>query len=108
MMYICIEPKIQAMKERKMKTIKEYVSMVTSLIKFYLSNLSSFPRNAKLLVQRELGETVIDDPTQCRGCDHYNLDDFVKRGHDGYPAPNVQAIAQMASHYYRQGSRKRL
>lgn len=49
---------------------------VEDMLSYYINNLNLFPSNAKLLVQPEIGVSVIDDPAQSIGCDHYNLRDF--------------------------------
>ncbi|EFI71323.1 MULTISPECIES: hypothetical protein [Segatella] len=86
--------------EKRFKNIKEFVHNVEDMLSYYINNLNLFPSNAKLLVQPEIGVSVIDDPAQSIGCDHYNLRDFLKRSINGGMIPNVLAIESMALRYY--------
>ncbi len=45
---------------------------------------------------KELGETVIDDPTVCRECEFYDISSFIKKDERGLLAPNVIAIQNLA------------
>nr|MBP7471696.1 hypothetical protein [Prevotella sp.] len=81
---------------KRVMDIKSYVSNVTALIWHYIKHTAFYPSNSKLVVQKELGETVIDDPTVCRECEFYDISSFIKKDERGLLAPNVIAIQNLA------------
>ena len=80
-----------------------YVKDVTSLIWNYIHHRELYPDNAQLAVQPELMANVIDDPSQCRHCDFYDLGTLISKDAEGRLVPNVHAIQNMANRYYVAG-----
>lgn len=87
---------------KRIKTIASYVSNVTELIWHYIKNTTFYPSNSKLVVQKEIGETVIDDPSNCNGCEFYEINRFIKQDNKGTLVPNTIAIQDLAYKYYRE------
>ena len=80
-----------------------YVRDVTSLIWNYIHHREQYPENAQLAVQPELMASVIEDPTQCRHCDFYDLRTLISKDDQGGLVPNQHAIQNMANRYYQAG-----
>ena len=80
-----------------------YMKDVTNLIWNYIRNRELYPENAKLAVQPEIMANVIDDPSQCRYCDFYDLNMLIVRDGNGRMTPNQLAIRNMANRYFQAG-----
>ncbi|MCH3995319.1 MAG: hypothetical protein LKG14_04555 [Prevotella sp.] len=78
-----------------------FITNLTSLIWDYIAHPSRYPLNSKLLIEPILGETVIDDPTQSRGCEQYDLNYFVSKNEHGSVKPNSKSIKKLAKKLYK-------
>lgn len=79
---------------------KAYIKDLTNLIWNYILNRDLYPANAKLAVQPEIMANVIDDPSQCRYCDIYDLNLLICHDRTGNPQPNMMAIKNVANRYF--------
>lgn len=80
-----------------------YVRDVTGLIWNYIHHRDFYPDNAQLAVQPDLMACVIEDPTQCKHCDFYDLGTLISKDSQGELVPNTHAIQNMANRYYQAG-----
>ncbi|MDD6553049.1 MAG: hypothetical protein PUF37_05620 [Prevotellaceae bacterium] len=85
---------------RRVKDAKSFIIEVANLIGRYLRDICDYPRNAQLIVQPLLLETVIDDPTNSRDCENYDIRQFVKTNRQGNFVPNMKTIKNLASRYF--------
>ena len=88
----------------RIKNISAYVSNVTDLLWNYIKHNAAYPKNAVLAVQREIRETVIENPDDCRDCDFYDLKAFIRKTPDGRMQPNLVAIQTLAYRFYKPNS----
>ncbi len=84
----------------RIKTITAYVSNVNELLWNYIKNKAAYPNNAVLAVQKELKETVIENPADCRNCEFYDLRNFIRQDSTGTQEPNMLAIRNLAYRFY--------
>ncbi len=80
-----------------------YMKDVTNLIWNYIRHRDLYPENAQLAVQPEIMANVIDDPSQCRFCDFYDLNTLIVKDVAGRQMPNKHAIQNMANRYFQVG-----
>lgn len=80
-----------------------YVVDLTSLIWNYIKHRDLYPENAKLAVQPDVMANIIDDPSVCRYCDFYELNQLISHDGEGKPVPNHLAIKDVANKYYKAG-----
>ncbi len=88
----------------RIKNISAYVSNVTDLIWHYIKNTAAYPKNAVLAVQKEIRETVIENPDDCRDCDFYDLKTFIRKAPNGAIQPNMLAIQNLAYRFYNKNT----
>jgi hypothetical protein len=85
---------------KRFKNTTSFITNVTELIWNYIKNTTMYPSNSKLAVQREIGETVIDDPRECNGCEFFDVNRFIRVDDTGTLVPNTVAIQNLAYRYY--------
>jgi len=85
----------------RFKDIASYIGNITELIWDYITNRHQYPDNAKLAVQPEVSEVVIDNPSNCHGCDFYEVKNFISIDPTGHFHPNEAAIQLLAGKYYQ-------
>lgn len=85
----------------KFKDIGAFARNITDIVWRYIRHIADYPTNARLAVQPDLQEVVIDDPKNVQGCDIYHINNFITHGQDGNHEPNEDAIRQFAEKYYR-------
>lgn len=89
------------MLQKRISSMTSFVSNLTSLIWDYIAHPCHYPMNSKLLIEPILGETVIDDPAQSRGCEQYDLNHFVSKNRMGWKQPNTKSIKKLAKQLYK-------
>ncbi len=83
--------------------VNDYMNDLTNLVWNYINYPEQYPENAQLAVQPEIMVNVIDDPSQCKYCDFYNIDMLICKDNMGQTVPNVFAIKKVANRYYNVG-----
>ncbi len=84
----------------RIKNFTSYVSNLTDLLWNYIENTTAYPNNAVLAVQKEIKETVIENPALCKNCDFYNINDFIRLDSTGSLTPNSMAIQKLAGSFF--------
>lgn len=85
----------------KFKDQNAFVNNLTDIVWRYIRHSADYPSGARLAVQPDLQEVVIDDPKNVRGCDLYHINNFISRNADGRHEPNADAIRLFAEKYYQ-------
>ncbi|MGI6222998.1 MAG: hypothetical protein ACOYJG_05275 [Prevotella sp.] len=86
--------------EKRISNAKSYVDDVADTINRYIVNKDNYPNHACLIVQPILCETLIDDPRYTKGCDIYDLRQFIKKTPNGKELPDRESIERLARRYY--------
>lgn len=85
---------------RHFKDFGAYAKNITELIWNYIAHRDLFPHNAKLAIQPDINEVIIENPDECRNCDFYELHNFISITEQGGLIPNEAAIRLLANRYY--------
>ena len=86
--------------EKRIANAKRYVDDVTDTINRYIVDKDNYPSHSCLIVQPMLCETLIDDPLNTKGCDIYDLRQFIKREPGGRELSDRESIERLARRYY--------